>query len=160
MPMPLLPRSAARKRFGARRDARYSPAMQPGEVIAERFEIEQRVGSGGMGEVYRARDRASGEAVAVKVLLERDAAGAARFLREAEVLAELRHPGIVRHIAHGEAATGVPYLAMEWLSGEDLGSRLHRGALTVDETITLVARMADALAAVHGRGIVHRDIKP
>ena len=63
--------------------------MQPGEVIAERFEIEQRVGSGGMGEVYRARDRTSGEVVAVKVLLERNAAGAARFLREAKT------PGVI-----------------------------------------------------------------
>src|SRR4029079_4490051 len=97
--------------------------MQPGEVIAERFELEQRVGSGGMGEVYRARDRTSGEAVAVKVLLDRNASGAARFLREAEVLAELCHPSIVRHVAHGASATGAPYLAMEWLSGEDLGSR-------------------------------------
>jgi len=61
--------------------------MQPGDVIADRFEIERRVGSGGMGIVFRARDRASGEPVAVKVLLEQDASGAARLLREAEVLA-------------------------------------------------------------------------
>jgi serine/threonine protein kinase len=82
------------------------PPMQPEDVIALRFEIERRVGSGGMGEVYLARDRSSGEAVAVKVLLDRSPSGAARFLREAEVLSRLRHPGIVRHVAHGEAAAG------------------------------------------------------
>src|SRR5262245_143852 len=114
--------------------------MRRGEVIAERFEIEQRVGSGGMGEVYRAIDRASEEAVAVKLLLNQEAASVARFMREAEVLAELAHPGIVRYVAHGVLASGAPYLVMEWLEGEDLAQRLFRSVLSVDETITMVAR--------------------
>src|SRR5262249_45366546 len=137
-----------------------SPLMRRGELIAERFEIEQRWGSGGMGDVYRARDRACGQTVAVKVLHERHSESAPRFMREAELLEGLCHPGIVRHGAPGVAASGAPYLAMEWLEGEDLASRLSRAALTVDDTIILVLAAANALAAVHERGIVHRDLKP
>jgi eukaryotic-like serine/threonine-protein kinase len=134
--------------------------MRQGEVVAGRFELKRRVGSGGMGEVYRALDRDSGEVVAVKVLHGKHASDSARFMREAEVLAELSHPGIVRYVAHGTAASGEPYMTMEWLAGEDLGERLQRAPLTVEETVTLVARAAEALAAVHARGVVHRDLKP
>src|SRR5215468_3955779 len=134
--------------------------MHPGEVIAERFEIERLVGSGGMGDVYRGRDRSTGEAVAVKVLHGRRASEGARFVREAEVLAELSHPGIVRHVAHGATSSGELYMAMEWLSGEDLSERMRRAPLTVEQTVTLVARAAEALASVHARGVVHRDLKP
>src|SRR5690348_1326327 len=119
--------------------------MRPGVVIAERFEIKQRVGAGGMGEVYRAIDRASGQAVAIKLLLHEETSSPARFMREAEVLAEFSHPGIVRHVAHGVLASGAPYLAMEWLEGEDLACRLSRAALSPDETITLVTRVAETL---------------
>jgi serine/threonine protein kinase len=94
--------------------------MQPGDVLEGRFELERRAGSGGMGEVFEARDRSSGEAVAVKVMLAADATDQRRFVREAQVLAALEHPGIVRYVAHGVAAAGRPYLAMEWLEGEDL----------------------------------------
>src|SRR6185503_2719756 len=131
--------------------------MRPGDVIAARFEIQELVGSGGMAHVYRALDRASGEIVAVKLLLAERFGNAARFLREAELLAELRHPGIVRHVGHGTDASGLPYLAMQWLECEDLGKRLRREGLKVGETVTLAARVAQALAAVHARGVVHRD---
>jgi tetratricopeptide (TPR) repeat protein len=134
--------------------------MQPGDVLGERFEIERRAGSGGMAEVFRAWDRASGEAVAVKMLLEERAPEQERFVREARTLAELSHPGIVRYVAHGVTLLGAPYLAMEWLDGEDLGRRLGRGQLTVDETLHLGHRTAQALAAAHARGVVHRDLKP
>src|SRR5262245_12750307 len=134
--------------------------MQPGDVLGERFELEQRACAGGMGEVFRAKDRASGEAVAVKVLLEKRAHDQARFAREAKVLAELSHPAIVRYVAHGVAPSGEPYLAMEWLDGEDLSKRLKRGRLTVDETVALGRRVAHALAAAHERSVVHRDLKP
>src|SRR5689334_18753991 len=100
--------------------------MHLGDVIDGRFTIERMVGSGGMGQVYRAGDRVSGEAVAVKVLRHVRASTAARFKREAEVLAALHHPGIVRHVAHGTTAEGIPYLVMEWLEGEDLSGRLDR----------------------------------
>jgi serine/threonine protein kinase len=131
--------------------------MSRGALLGDRFELEERVGAGGMGEVYRALDRSSGERVAVKVLLDRNALGDRRFMKEAEVIASLSHPAIIRYVAHGIAGSGEPYLAMEWLEGEDLGERLRRGALTVDEAVTLAARVVGALAAVHARSIVHRD---
>jgi tetratricopeptide (TPR) repeat protein len=134
--------------------------MQPGDMLGERFEIERRAGSGGMGEVFRARDRTSGTAVAVKVLLSGSALSDARLAREAETLAELSHPGIVRYVAHGVTPSGAPYLAMEWLEGEDLARRLERGALTLSETVALGVRVAGALGAAHERGVVHRDLSP
>ena len=118
-------------------------AVQPGTVLAGRFELERRAGAGGMGEVFRARDQATGEAVAIKVLLERRSGEDRRFAREASVLSELRHPSIVRYVAHGLTDTGEPYLAMEWLEGEDLSCRLRRGPLPVSEALA-----ADDLSAV------------
>ena len=89
--------------------------MDPGAVVADRFEIERLAGTGGMGEVYAARDRLTGEPVAVKVLVGQRSPD--RFVREANVLAELAHPGIVRYVAHGLATCGQHYLGMEWLEG-------------------------------------------
>src|SRR5262249_4659954 len=117
-------------------------------------------GAGGMGEVFEAKDLVLGELVAVKVLLERRGIHRARFEREAEALSELHHPGIVKYVAHGETPSGEPYLVMEWLSGEDLASRLKRGYLSVEETIAFGLRVAETLGVAHARGIVHRDLKP
>ena len=128
-------------------------------VLADRFRIEDRLGAGGMSLVYAAVDLASGERVAVK-LMAGDRASRARFEREIQVLGELAHPAIVRYVAHGAAPDGAPFLAMEWLDGEDLGERLRREALTFDASLTLVERAARALGAAHARGIVHRDVKP
>jgi tetratricopeptide (TPR) repeat protein len=133
--------------------------MLPGDVVAERFEVEQLIGSGGMGDVYCALDRASGARVALKVL-RAQGGDFARLLREAEILAELENPGIVRHVAHGLSGDGSLYLAMEWLDGEDLQHRLAHAPLTVSESVTLVTRLAEALAVVHAIGVIHRDLKP
>jgi tetratricopeptide (TPR) repeat protein/tRNA A-37 threonylcarbamoyl transferase component Bud32 len=132
----------------------------PGEIIAERFEIERHVGAGGMGVVYRARDRKTDRPAAIKLVRASDARVTARFAREASVLSELTHPNIVSYIAHGEAREGSLFLAMEWLDGEDLATRLEVKRLTVTETIALARAVATALATAHGRGIVHRDVKP
>src|SRR5262245_53732495 len=105
-----------------------------------------------MGTVYRARDLTSGRTVAIKTL--QNELYAARFEREASVLSELEHPAIVRYVAHGLMADQEPYLAMEWLVGEDLAVRLERGPLPVDETLTLARRLSGALADTHARGIV------
>jgi tetratricopeptide (TPR) repeat protein len=113
-----------------------------------------------MGEVFRAKDRATGDAVAVKVMLGEKSARSARFAREVQVLSELQSPGIVRYVAHGQSPEGEPFLAMEWLSGEDLSQRLRRGALSVSETVKLGTRVAAALASAHASGVVHRDLKP
>ncbi len=134
----------------------------PGRPAIDRFLLEREVGRGGMGIVYRAHDRETGETVAVK-LLEGATGGASdadRFVREARLLAELGHPAIVRHVAHGRTPAGELYLAMEWLEGEDLGARLRRGGLSVEDAVRLAIRVAEALAAAHARAIVHRDLKP
>src|SRR5262249_42583432 len=118
--------------------------------------------SGGMGSVYRARDLESGATVALKVLDHDDNALVKRFMREAEVLSELKHPGIVRHIAHGASSSPgrAFWLAMEWLDGHDLRAHLDRGPMPVRDALVLGAHVADALGAAHARGLVHRDIKP
>ncbi len=134
--------------------------LKPGDVLAARFEVIARAGGGGMGSVYRARDRATGETVALKVLRLPGEESTVRFEREAALLSELRHPGIVRYIAHGVTAAGRPYLTLEWLEGEDLGKRLTRAPLTMRGAVLLARKVAVGLAYAHGRGIVHRDIKP
>jgi eukaryotic-like serine/threonine-protein kinase len=134
--------------------------MLPGSLLADRFEIEDLVGRGGMSSVYRAIDRTTRSTVALKLLGERYTHESERFAREAIALQGLRHPNIVKYVAHGKTDDGTHYLAMEWIDGEDLSSRLKRGALTMSESVTLAARVASALAAAHARGIVHRDIKP
>jgi hypothetical protein len=131
-----------------------------GEVVASRFEIERPAGKGGMGVVYRATDRNTGAAVALKLLTGTGAELLERFRREARVLAALRHPGIVRHIDDGLSAHGELYIAMEWLDGEPLSARMARGPLRMRETVALVRRVAEALGVAHAGGVVHRDIKP
>jgi tetratricopeptide (TPR) repeat protein len=138
-----------------------------GAVIADRFEILGPAARGGMGAVYRALDRLSSEQVAIKVLRApsshaSDGEGIGqveRFEREAKILAQLSHPGIVRYLAHGATPSGEPYLAMEWLEGETLSQRLKRG-MTIEQSLDLVRRVADALGAAHRAGVVHRDVKP
>jgi tetratricopeptide (TPR) repeat protein len=130
-------------------------------LIAERFEIEHLAGSGGMGMVFRAYDRQSGQPVALKMLPPAPRSqDTERLMREAQMLAELRHPGISAYVAHGRTVQGQIFLAMEWLEGEDLGQRLRRQGLSLGECLTLVQVAAATLGAVHRRGIVHRDIKP
>jgi tetratricopeptide (TPR) repeat protein/predicted Ser/Thr protein kinase len=135
--------------------------VEPGTVLAERFEIERRVSAGGMSAVFRAKDRRLGGIVAIKVLYGRaEGEHRERLFREARILENLRHPGIVRYVAHGETDMGKPYLAMEWIDGETLGRRLSRTGLTMGESVRLVTRVAETLAMTHANGIIHRDIKP
>jgi tetratricopeptide (TPR) repeat protein len=134
--------------------------MDAERVLTGRFELERRVGQGGGGEIYRALDRETGQPVAIKFLREMEEQMRTRFAREIEMLSALEHPGIVRYLGHGLTLRGVPYLAMEWLAGEDLHTRLRRRRLTLLETIELGRCVATALAEAHRRGIVHRDLKP
>jgi hypothetical protein len=128
-------------------------------ILAERFEVERRAGSGGMADVYRALDVHTGQHVALKVL--RDGAPSLdRFEREATLLSEIRHPGIARYVTHGRLDDGTPYLAMEWLDGHSLEEFLRRERLSVRQAVDLVRRVAAALEDVHQQGIVHRDINP
>ncbi|HMJ14236.1 MAG TPA: protein kinase [Polyangiaceae bacterium] len=133
--------------------------MQLGTLIAERFELEQRAGSGGTGAVFRAFDRTTQSRVALKLLHATVPEQVQRFQREAQLLADIEHPGVVRYVAHG-VTEGQPYLVMEWLEGEDLSSRLERGPLPISDAIAILTQVAGAMAIAHQRGIVHRDIKP
>ena len=130
------------------------------ELIADRFELGPRIAEGGMGTVYRARDRQTGRDVAIKIVLPRGDDALARFAREGSVLDEIRHEAIVGYIARGATESGQPWLAMEWIDGETLQKRLESGPLSIDDTLRLAKRVAAALGAAHARGLVHRDIKP
>lgn len=126
------------------------------------FDILEKVGSGGMASVYRARRRADGTTVALKVPMEQyvaDAKFIRRFHREAEVAQRLDHPNIVRTYDHG--AEGVQhYMAMEYVDGRSLESYIERGELDLELCVDIFKRVADALQNIHSAGIVHRDIKP
>ena len=118
--------------------------MRVGETVEDRFQLVALAGAGGMGEVWRALDQETGQAVAIKAMAERHRDDGARFAREARILAELEHPEIVRYIAHGVLRSGEPYLAMEWLEGEDLSARLSRGRLDDVESVALAIQLAAA----------------
>jgi eukaryotic-like serine/threonine-protein kinase len=136
--------------------------MPLASLLAGRFIIEREVGRGGVGIVYRAKDEVTGEPVALKVIALPgvDAGEEARFRREGRVLAGLRHPGIVQVVAFGQLDDGQPYIAMEWLEGEDIVQRQRRSRLPLIACVFAAADIADALAAAHAAGIVHRDVKP
>jgi len=125
-------------------------------------EIVSLIGSGGMGEVYRATDTRLGRAVAIKILPElfaRDPDRLARFEREARTLAALNHPNIA-HIHGLEQQDTLHGLVMELVEGEDLAERLARGAVPLAEALPIARQIADALEAAHEAGIIHRDLKP
>ncbi|MBV9947110.1 MAG: protein kinase, partial [Myxococcales bacterium] len=132
------------------------------QLLAGRFLVEREVGRGGVGVVYRARDRVTEQTVALKVIALPGVDGGeeARFRREGRVLAGLHHPRIVRVVAFGQLEEGHPYIAMEWLEGEDIAHRQQRAPLSVVKSVLVAADVCDALAAAHRAGIVHRDVKP
>jgi serine/threonine-protein kinase len=126
------------------------------------YEIVAPIGSGGMGEVYRARDSRLERDVAVKILsrrLQRDTDAISRFEREAKAVASLSHPNILA-IHDFAVQDGLPYTVTELLDGESLRARLDRGPLSWRETAELGVAVAEGLSAAHGKGVVHRDLKP
>ena len=135
--------------------------VQVGKAIS-RYRIAERLGTGGMGVVYRARDERLGRDVALKIL-SGDAldSGSARqrFIREAQLAATLNHPNIVT-IYEIEEADGYHFIAMEFVEGETLRARIARGPLELDELVRIGADVAEALDAAHALGLIHRDIKP
>jgi Tol biopolymer transport system component len=126
------------------------------------YEILSRLGAGGMGEVYRARDRKLDRDVAIKVLPDafvHDPERLARLQREAKVLASLNHPnvGVIYDIQEDR---GTRFLVLELVEGETLAARLKRGPLPINEALALMKQVAEALSAAHEKGIFHRDLKP
>jgi len=126
------------------------------------YRILEPLGSGGMGEVYRARDERLKRDVALKVLpssLAADPDRLQRFQREAEILASLNHPGIAA--VYGiEGRDGLRALVLELVDGDTLADRIARGPLPTREALAIAREIADALDAAHEHGIVHRDLKP
>src|SRR5947199_1274341 len=132
-------------------------------ALAGEYSLQRELGRGGMGVVYLARDVQLDRDVAIKVLpahLASDAAARERFLREARMAARLSHPHIVP-IHRVSEASGFVFFVMSYVEGETLGERLRtRGPLPPTEATRLLREVAWALAYAHGRGIVHRDVKP
>jgi eukaryotic-like serine/threonine-protein kinase len=145
----------------ARRIASDGGSLQRGDRLGA-YIVDQRLGSGGMGEVWRARDERLSRDVAIKVLLpyfSGDADRVRRFHQEARAASALNHTNVLTVYDVGEHG-GAPYLVTECLDGEALRTRLAVRRLTVDEVIDIALQMARGLAAAHARGIVHRDLKP
>ena len=134
-----------------------------GELIAERYELEEVVGTGGMSSVYRAHDRLLERDVALKVLHQQfgeDGDHVERFRREARAVARLSHPNIVTVIDRGEQ-DGRQFIVFEYVAGENLKSLIEREApLREQEAVRLALEIARALAFAHQQGLVHRDVKP
>lgn len=143
------------------------PAFTPGMRLHDRYLLEQRIGSGGMAQVWRAHDLVLGRQVAVKTLIGQAASDPSLRVaakREAQAAAKLTHAHItgVHDYAELETADGhvVPYLVMELLHGETLADRLARGPIPWPQAAGIAAQIASALAAAHAQGVVHQDIKP
>src|SRR5262245_31760303 len=130
--------------------------------LAGAYEVLERLGKGGMGEVYRARDIRLDRIVAIKFVsphLKNDKVAIERLGREARLASALNHPGIVtvHDVGYDD---GQPFVVMEFIGGRSLASMLGEGPLRPREALEIAAQVADALAAAHDAGIVHRDLKP
>jgi serine/threonine protein kinase len=142
--------------------------LSAGSLLDNRYRLDDRVATGGMGDVWRGTDVVLGRTVAVKVLrtaMLEDPEFAARFYGEARMMAAFRHPGVVE--VYDYASDGdydgpeqVAYLVMAFVEVDPLSSRVKEGPIGVAETMAIVAQAADALHAAHENGIVHRDVKP
>ena len=134
----------------------------PGTLVGD-WAIEQKIGEGGMGTVYAAVHAVIAKRAAIKVIrseLCADASAAERFVLEARLVNEIGHPNIVDIFHIGRLGDGRPYLVMELLQGKTLADRLADGRVPASEGIDLLLQMCAALGAAHGRGVIHRDLKP
>ena len=137
--------------------------LGPDSVVGS-YRLVREIGRGGMGTVYEARHVVLPRRVALKIMhaeLRKQPGMATRVVQEAAILEEVRHPGVVRVHDCNLLPDHRPWIAMEYVEGETLANRLlHEGSLAPYEVATLLAEVADVLAAVHARGVIHRDLKP
>ena len=136
--------------------------LQIGQLVAERYVVEELIGRGGMAEVYRARDERLARPVALKVLrghYARDPGLRTRFEEEAKAAAMVSHPNVIGVYDAGEDG-GQAFIVMELVTGETLSDRIERGPLELENARQVGVDVLDALAAAHARGVLHRDIKP
>ena len=151
---------------GGRRNPRAAeaPQMAPGTIVADKYVVEDVLGSGAMGFVVSATHKLIGQKVAIKFIKAAyvDSEDAlARFKREARALVAVQSENVVRVFDYGTLPDESPYLVMEYLTGRDLQQELRvRGRIPLDEAAEIIVQACEGLAAVHARGIVHRDIKP
>ncbi len=134
-----------------------------GVVLGGNVRLEAAIGRGGAGEVWRATHLGLGREVAVKLLAEQPAGdpdARARFLREAQLIARLDHPHVVKIFDVNISPEGRLYVVLELLVGADLKSRVEDGPISVEETLSIIEQTASALGAAHALGIIHRDVKP
>lgn len=140
-----------------------TPPVALGQLFADRFNLIELLGSGGMGDVYLAEDSLlGGEKVALKILhrdLSEDEEHARRFLRELKVTRQVTHPNVVRTFDFGES-DGRPYFSMELVRGTTLKALLDDGPLTADQTVSIIRQIIAALDVIHAARIIHRDLKP
>ncbi|MEW6421464.1 MAG: protein kinase, partial [Deinococcota bacterium] len=163
-----VPLAVSLRGFRLRRTQQTAPPQRPmsGSTLPdlhfEHYEVQARIGVGGMGSVYRARRKADGRTVALKVPQEKylaDVKFVKRFYREAEVLKRFNHPNIVR-VYDYRMEEGEHYIAMEFLDGESLEALLEDRRLSFEESTQVLRALADALRHIHLQNVVHRDIKP
>ena len=136
--------------------------LAPGFVVGE-YRVDKKIGEGGMGAVYSATHPMIGKRAAIKVIsasLSSDASAVQRFVHEAQSVNQIGHPNIVDVFAFGALPDGRNYFVMEYLQGQSLADRLHKGQLPLGEAIEILDQVCDALEAAHEKQIVHRDLKP
>jgi serine/threonine protein kinase len=167
----VMPRTPTVRTASSQSSARSSPSsvsfdegrFLPGTLVAERYRIIGILGRGGMGEVYRATDLVLGQQVGLKFLPEAAAADPdilERFHGEVRIARQVSHPNVCRVYDIGMVA-GQPYISMEYVDGEDLGSLLRRiGRLPNDKAVEMARKLCAGLAAAHDKGVLHRDLKP
>lgn len=132
-----------------------------GRIIAGKYRLDALLGHGGRGGVYRAHQIELARDVALKLITGVDEDARARFLQEARLAAEVRHPCVAEVFDAGVSEDGTPYCAMELLEGETLAARIARdGPMEPQQAVTVMAGVCSALSAVHGKRLVHRDVKP